>query len=130
MTFQLQNDKNSFQFHIICIGMNPLKHDAPTRTKNEIEAIRHVYIDLYYGGEKALAGIQKSSVVPKANFVLTSSPEKFQIVWQVDGLALEEAEALLHALAREFGGDPQADGYKCVLGCAYPHDPMHPRCNT
>ena len=20
----------------------------------------------------------------------------------------------------------QADGYKCVLGCAYPHDPMHP----
>src|ERR1700758_936907 len=65
----------------IYIGMNPLKDDAAKRTKNEIEAIRHVYIDLDYGGEKALAGIQKSSLVPKANFVLTSSPEKFQIVW-------------------------------------------------
>jgi hypothetical protein len=35
MTFQLQIDKNSFQFHTICIGMNPLKHDAATRTKEE-----------------------------------------------------------------------------------------------
>jgi len=99
----------------IYIGMNPLKHDAPTRTKNEIKAIRHVYIDLDYGGEKALAGIQKSSLVPKANFVLTSSPEKFQIVWQVEGLTLEEAEALLHALAREFGGDPAATDATRVL---------------
>ena len=99
----------------IYIGMNPLKHDAPTRTKNEIEAIRHVYIDLDYGGEKALAGIQKSSLVPKANFVLTSSPEKFQIVWQVEGLTLEEAEALLRALAREFGGDPAATDATRVL---------------
>jgi RepB DNA-primase from phage plasmid len=99
----------------IYIGMNPLKHDAPTRTKNEIEAIRHVYIDLDYGGEKALTGIQKSSLVPKANFVLTSSPEKFQIVWRVEGLSLEEAEALLRALAREFGGDPAATDATRVL---------------
>jgi hypothetical protein len=56
MTFQLQIDKNSFQFHIICIGMNPLKHDAATRTKEDIESIRHLYIDLDYGGSKALEG--------------------------------------------------------------------------
>jgi len=99
----------------IYIGMNPLNHDAATRTKDEIEAIRHVYIDLDYGGEKALAGIQKSSLVPKANFVLTSSPEKFQVVWKVEGMALEEAEALLHALAREFGGDPAATDATRVL---------------
>jgi hypothetical protein len=30
MTFQLQIDKNSFQFHIIYMGMNPLKKDAAT----------------------------------------------------------------------------------------------------
>jgi RepB DNA-primase from phage plasmid len=99
----------------IYIGMNPLKHDAATRTKDEIEAIRHVYIDLDYGGEKALAGIQKSSLVPKANFVLTSSPEKFQVVWKVEGMVLEEAETLLHALAREFGGDPAATDATRVL---------------
>jgi hypothetical protein len=28
MTFQLQIDKNSFQFHIIYVGMNPIKEGA------------------------------------------------------------------------------------------------------
>jgi hypothetical protein len=46
MRFQLQIDKNSFQFHTICIGMNPLKHDAATRTKEDLESIRNVHIDL------------------------------------------------------------------------------------
>jgi hypothetical protein len=99
----------------IYIGMNPLKHDAATRTKDEIEAIRHVYIDLDYGGEKTLAGIQKSSLLPKANFVLTSSREKFQVVWKVEGMTLGEAETLLHAMAREFAGDPAATDATRVL---------------
>src|SRR6266568_3532836 len=30
----------------IYIGMNPLKKDASTRTKEDIESIKHVYIDL------------------------------------------------------------------------------------
>jgi RepB DNA-primase from phage plasmid len=99
----------------IYIGMNPLKHDACTRTKEDIESIRHVYIDLDYGGRKALETIHKSNLVPKPNYVLTSSPEKFQIVWKVEGMTLGEAEALLHALAREFGGDPAATDATRVL---------------
>lgn len=99
----------------IYVGMNPLKPDAATRTKEELDAIRHVYIDLDYGGEKALKAIHKSSVVPKPNVVLASSPEKFQIVWKVEGVTLEEAEALLHALSREFGGDPAATDATRVL---------------
>ena len=30
----------------IYVGMNPLKHDASTRTKDDIESIRHLYVDL------------------------------------------------------------------------------------
>ena len=63
----------------IYIGMNPLKTDAATRTKEEIDGIRHVYIDLDYGGEKALEAIHQSSVVPKPNVVLTSSPTSFKL---------------------------------------------------
>ena len=99
----------------IYMGMNPLKNDAATRTKEEIESIRHVYLDLDYGGKKAVEEINKSNLVPKPNFVLTSSPDKFQVVWKVEGIALEEAEALLHALAREFGGDPAATDATRVL---------------
>src|SRR6266513_5625576 len=40
--------------------------------------------------------------------VLTSSPDKFQVVWKVEDMSLEEAESLLHAISRELGGDPAA----------------------
>jgi hypothetical protein len=39
--------------------------------------------------------IHNSNAVPKASFVLTSSPDKFQVVWKAEGVTLEEAEALV-----------------------------------
>ncbi len=99
----------------IYIGMNPLKKDAATRTKEEIESIKHVYLDLDHGGSEALEAVENSSAVPKPNYVLNSSPEKHQVVWKVEGMNLEEAEGLLHAMAREFGGDPAATDATRVL---------------
>ncbi len=99
----------------VYIGMNPLKKDASTRTKEDIESIKHVYIDLDHGGAEALRAIENSSIVPKPNYVLNSSPEKHQVVWKVEGMSLEEAEGLLHAMACEFGGDPAATDATRVL---------------
>ena len=99
----------------IYVGMNPLKQDASTRTKGDIEAIRHVYVDLDHGGSAALEEIKNSDLVPQPNYVLNTSPEKFQVVWKVEGMTLEEAEALQHAMVREFGGDPAATDSTRVL---------------
>ena len=99
----------------IYMGQNPLRKDASTRTKEDIESIRHVYLDLDHGGPDALESVENSSAVPKPNYVLTSSPGKFQVVWKVEGISLEEAEGLLHAMAREFGGDPAATDATRVL---------------
>ena len=99
----------------IYIGQNPLRQDASTRTKEDIESIRHVYLDLDQGGPEALESIENSSVVPKPNYALTSSPGKFQVVWKVEGMSLDEAEGLLHAMAREFSGDPAATDATRVL---------------
>src|SRR2546421_4230916 len=99
----------------IYIGMNPLRQDASTRTKEDIESIRHVYLDLDHRGTEALESVENSSAIPKPNYVLTSSPGKFQVVWKVEGMSLEEAEGLLHAMAREFGGDPAATDATRVL---------------
>jgi hypothetical protein len=99
----------------IYIGMNPLRQDASTRTKEDIESISHVYIDLDDGGPAALKSVENSSAVPKPNYVLTSSPGKFQVVWKVEGMSLEEAEGLLHAMACEFGGDSAATDATRVL---------------
>jgi RepB DNA-primase from phage plasmid len=99
----------------IYVGMNPLKQDASTRTKGDIETIRHVYVDLDHGGSAALEEIKKSDLVPQPNYVLDTSPDKFQVVWKVEGMTLEEAEALQHAMVREFGGDPAATDSTRVL---------------
>ena len=47
--------------------------------------------------------------------MLHSSPEKHQVVWKVEDMDLEEAERLLHAMAREFGGNPAATDATRVL---------------
>lgn len=99
----------------IYVGMNPLKQDASTRTKDDIETIRHLYIDLDHGGSDALEAIKNSDLVPQPNYVLNTSHEKFQVVWKVEGVALEEAEGLQHAMVREFGGDPAATDSTRVL---------------
>src|SRR6202521_4557463 len=99
----------------IYVGMNPLKQDASTRTKDDVETIRHLYLDLDHGGSAALEAIKNSDLVPQPSYVLNTSPEKFQVVWKAEGVTLEEAETLQHAMVREFGGDPAATDSTRVL---------------
>jgi hypothetical protein len=99
----------------IYVGMNPLKQDASTRTKDDIETIRHLYLDLDHGGSVGLEAIKHSDLVPQPNYVLNTSPDKFQVVWKVEGITLEEAEALQHAMVRAFDGDPAATDATRVL---------------
>src|SRR6202167_3118227 len=99
----------------IYVGMNPLKQDASTRTKDDIETIRHLYIDLDHGGSRALEAIKNSDLVPQPNYVLNTSPDKFQVVWKVEGITPEDAEALQRGMVREFGGDPAATDSTRVL---------------
>src|SRR5271163_1120355 len=51
----------------IYLGMNPLRKDAATRTKEDIASIRHVYLDLDHGGPESLEAVENSGVVPKPN---------------------------------------------------------------
>src|SRR5580704_17255116 len=62
----------------IYVGMNPLTKDASTRTKEDIESIKHVYLDLDCGGVKALHAVRNSSILPKPNYVLNSSSQSIR----------------------------------------------------
>lgn len=106
--------KNQSGFDVY-IGMNALREEAYSRTKQDIQTIRHVYLDLDYEGEMALAAIQKSDEVPKPNYVLNTSPGKFQVVWKIEGASPEEAESLQQAMAEQFGADPAATDSTRVL---------------
>jgi RepB DNA-primase from phage plasmid len=99
----------------VYIGMNTLRHDAQSRTKEDIEAIRHLYLDIDRNGPSALEAVETSGVVPRPNYVLETSPGKYQVVWKVEGIAQDQAEALQRAMVREFGGDPAATDSTRVL---------------
>ncbi len=99
----------------VYIGMNTLRHDAQSRTKEDIEAIRHLYLDIDRNGPSALEAVETSGVVPRPNYVLETSPEKYQVVWKVDGIPQDQAETLQRAMVREFGGDPAATDSTRVL---------------
>jgi hypothetical protein len=99
----------------VYVGMNTLKPDAQGRTKDDIETIRHLYLDIDRDGPTALERLEDSGLVPRPNYVLETSPEKYQVVWKVEGITQDQAEALQHAMVREFGGDPAATDSTRVL---------------
>jgi RepB DNA-primase from phage plasmid len=107
-----KNEKESCDIYI---GMNVLKPEAHTRTKEDIQTIRHLYLDIDDEGPAALGRIRQSNLVPAPNYTITTSPEKFQVVWRVEGIQQEQAEGILRAMARKFGGDPAATDSTRVL---------------
>jgi RepB DNA-primase from phage plasmid len=107
-----KNDRDGCDIYV---GMNALKATAFTRTKHDILAIRHLYADLDHDGSASLAAIEKSTLVPAPNYVLNTSPDKYQVIWRVEDIDVAQAETLLHAIAREFDGDQAATDAARVL---------------
>ena len=99
----------------VYISQNTLNGASPHRRKQDVEAIRHVYLDLDQDGDRALKAIQASDRLPRPNFVIDTSPGKHQVIWKVDAMSQAEAENLMRAMAREFGGDPAATDSTRVL---------------
>ena len=99
----------------IFIGMNPVNDWSRKRTKEQIREVRHTYLDLDEEAGASLQAIRTSGEVPPPNFVLDTSPGKHQVVWRVEGLDTSHAEALLRALASQFGGDPSATDISRLL---------------
>lgn len=92
----------------IYVSLNTFQDHARGRTKADLKEIRHLYLDLDEDGARKLAAILHDSAVPTPNYVLNTSPEKYQVIWRVEGIGQDEAEALLRGLAQRFGGDPAA----------------------
>jgi hypothetical protein len=99
----------------IFIGMNPVREGSRSRTKEQIREIRHTYLDLDEEAGASLHAIRTSGDVPPPNFVLDTSPGKHQVVWRVEGFDTTQAEALLRALASQYGGDPAATDISRLL---------------
>jgi hypothetical protein len=89
----------------VYLSTNSLRPEATGRTRSDIQTIRHVYLDIDADGPTVLAKVLKDSRIPKPNYVLNTSPAKYQTVWKVQDFSIGQAESLQRAMAAEFGAD-------------------------
>jgi hypothetical protein len=107
-------EQNQHRYEVY-LSMNALHMQALGRTKQDIATIRHVYLDFDDHGTAAVETMLGRADLPKPNYLLNSSPDKWQVVWKVDGFAKEYVESLQKWLARECGADPAATDCARVL---------------
>jgi RepB DNA-primase from phage plasmid len=89
----------------IYVAANPLRSGSRKRTKESIEKVRHLYLDIDVDGDARLAELGASDAVPEPTIVISTSPGKYQVLWRVEGFDFERQELALKQLAITFGGD-------------------------
>lgn len=99
----------------VYISMNSLNADARGRTKKDVAAIRHLYLDFDEDGTGAVATLLARQDLPRPNYLISTSPGKWQVSWKVQGFAKQDAENLQRGLARQTGADPAATDIARVL---------------
>lgn len=97
----------------VFISQSALKADATGRTKNDIEAVRHIYLDIDSGSGKKFDQIWRE--LPAPHHVLQSSPGKYQAIWSVSGMSIGDAERTMRGMSAQYGGDPAAIDASRVL---------------
>lgn len=123
----LEKLQSSNQINSVYMSLNSFK--SPQRTKANVAAIRAIGLDLDKDGRANLNRLFESKKVIEPNIVFETSPDKFQAVWSVENISVEEAERISRALAAEFGGDPAATDAARVMrlpgfkNCKYPEKP-------
>src|SRR5277367_74010 len=99
----------------IYVAANPLRAGSRKRTKESIAAVRHLYIDIDNDGENRLVALRASNAVPAPTAILSTSPNKYQVLWRVEGFEFESQESTLKLLALAFGGDAACTDCNRVL---------------
>jgi hypothetical protein len=92
----------------VFVSMNALSPDAHGRTRGDVSKIRHLYLDLDDNGDKALERLRGDKDLPEPNYVVSTSPGRWQVSWKVQGFDKELAEETMRGLVRAFGADPAA----------------------
>ena len=114
----------------VYVAANPLRSGSRKRTKECIAEVRHLYLDIDVDGENRIATLIESATLPLPTMLLSTSANKYQVLWRVEGFDFDQQENTLKLLAIAFGGDSACTDRNRVLrvpgfqNCKY--DPAHP----
>lgn len=102
--------KEQNQTASIYVAMNPFKDELrgaeKGRTEENVAKIKRLYADADDNGIEAFNKLKASRILPQPHIVLETSPNKFQFIWNCDGLDQPTAKRMLKAIASELGTDP------------------------
>jgi hypothetical protein len=99
----------------VYLAANPLVPGSRKRTKESVAQVRHFYLDLDSDGEAQLEAVRSSNITPIPTAIVSTSPGKYQVLWRVAGVPIEQQETLLKLLAMTFCGDPACTDRNRVL---------------
>ena len=100
------------QKHELYLSMNTLKRGSRGRTKEDVDCIRHIFLDFDQNGDRAVEKLLARNDLPVPNYLVNTSPDKWQVIWKVEGFEKAAAEELEKGLVRSTGADP------CVVDVA------------
>ncbi len=100
------------QKHDLYLSMNTLKRGSRGRTKEDVDRIRHIFLDFDQNGDRAVEKLLARNDLPVPNYLVSTSPDKWQVIWKVEGFEKAAAEELEKGLVRSTGADP------CVVDVA------------
>jgi RepB DNA-primase from phage plasmid len=100
------------QKHDLFLSMNTLKPGSRGRTKGDVDCIRHIFLDFDGNGDRLVERLLAGGDLPVPNYLISTSPDKWQVIWKVEGFAKAAAEELERGLVRSTGADP------CVVDVA------------
>jgi hypothetical protein len=107
-----KNDAERFEIYL---SVNALKDSAEGRTKADVATVRHLFLDFDDNGTAAVEKLIQCDDLPKPNYVTSTSPGKWQVIWKVKGFAPEQAEHQQRTLSRQTGADIAATDCSRVL---------------
>ena len=110
LSYENQHGRNN-----IYVTANPLRPGSRKRTKECIASVRHLYIDIDTDGDARFAALRASELVPPPTSILSTSPDKYQVLWRVEEFDFVRQEQTLKLLAIAFGGDPACTDCNRVL---------------
>ena len=99
----------------VYVAANSLRSGSRNRTKESIASVRQLYMDIDTDGDARLAALRASSATPMPTAILSTSPGKYQVLWQVGGFDFERQENTLKLLSIAFGSDPACTDCNRVL---------------
>ncbi len=96
--------KNAHRFDVY-VSVNALTPGRRSRTRESVTAVRHVFLDADRDADQVLSAIERRPDLPAPSVVVRSSNGRAHILWRVNEMSVDHAEALQKHLARELDTD-------------------------